>query len=56
MDGFHIGDMIFQLAFIAFIILTSMVLIIFFRSSRKRKKQLNQLAEKVDALQSKLEK
>ncbi|MFS0673432.1 hypothetical protein [Ornithinibacillus sp. 179-J 7C1 HS] len=56
MGGFHIGDMLVQLLFLLIIALVIIVLVKLFLSSRKRKHQLDRLEEKVDTLESKMNK
>nr|WP_295974213.1 DUF4083 domain-containing protein [uncultured Bacillus sp.] len=51
----NIGDMIFQLLFLGVPILIMAILLLFWRSSKKRNEQLNRIEEKLDSLQKRID-
>ncbi|MGE7603432.1 resistance to Congo red protein [Peribacillus sp. NPDC097675] len=54
MSSFNIGDMLYQLFFIGFIVLIICLIVSIFRSSKKRRMQMDRLEEKIDALNEQL--
>ncbi|MYL56268.1 DUF4083 domain-containing protein [Virgibacillus halodenitrificans] len=48
MGGFHIGDALFQLFFLAFIVLIIFLIVSFFRANSSRTNQLNRIEKKID--------
>lgn len=51
--GFNNGDLIFQLFTLGVPIFFIAILFLFWRSSKKKKAQLNRIEEKLDSLQKK---
>lgn len=47
-SGFNLGDVLFQLFSIAFIVLIIVLIVSFFRSNKKRNDQLNRIEKKMD--------
>ena len=54
MSSFNIGDMIFQLFYLGFIVFIISLIVSFFRSRKKRRMQMDRLEEKIDALNEQL--
>ncbi|MFZ0447595.1 MAG: DUF4083 domain-containing protein [Bacillus sp. (in: firmicutes)] len=48
MSGFNLGDALFQLISLAFIVLIIVLIMSFFRSNKKRNDQLNRIEKKID--------
>ena len=48
LNGFNLGDVLFQLFSLAFIVLIIVLIVSFFRSSKKWKDQLNRIEKKMD--------
>lgn len=50
MAGFNIGDVLFQLFSLGFIVLIIVLIVMFFRSITKRRNQLDSIEKKLDAI------
>ena len=48
LSGFNLGDALFQLFSLAFIVLIIVLIVSLFRSSKKRKNQLDRIEKKID--------
>lgn len=48
LSGFNLGDALFQLISLAFIVLIIVLIMSFFRSNKKRNDQLNRIEKKID--------
>ena len=48
LSGFNLGDVLFQLFSLAFIVLIIVLIVSFFRSNKKRNDQLNRIEKKMD--------
>ena len=48
LSGFNLGDVLFQLFSLAFIVLIIVLIVSFFRSNKKWKDQLNRIEKKMD--------
>ncbi|MGX2962103.1 DUF4083 domain-containing protein (plasmid) [Peribacillus sp. JNUCC 23] len=53
--GVNIGDIIFQLFFLAIPILFIAILFLFSRSSKKKKDQLDRIEKKLDSMQKRMD-
>lgn len=51
--GVHVGDIIYQLFALGVPIFLIVILFLYWRSSKKKKEQLNRIEEKLDSLQKK---
>lgn len=56
MGGFNIGDALFQLFSIGFIVLIIILIVLFFRSFSKRRNQLDSIEKKIDAINEQIKK
>ena len=54
MSSFNIGDILFQLVYLAFLVFILSLIVSFFRSRKKRRMQMDRLEEKIDALNEQL--
>ena len=48
LSSFNLGDALFQLISLAFIVLIIVLIMSFFRSNKKRNDQLNRIEKKID--------
>ena len=48
LSGFNLGDVLFQLFSLAFIVLIIVLIVSFFRSNKKRNDQLKRIEQKMD--------
>jgi len=48
LSGFNLGDALFQLLSLAFIVLIIALIVSLFRSNKKRKNQLDRIEKKID--------
>ncbi|RDW15130.1 DUF4083 domain-containing protein [Oceanobacillus chungangensis] len=56
MDSFRIGDAIFQLLNLGFLLLIIVLIVSFFRSYIKRRNQLDSLEKKIDDINEQIKK
>ena len=56
LSGFNLGDALFQLISLAFIVLIIALIVSFFRSNKKRKDQLNRIEKKMDDMNQRIKK
>lgn len=56
MDSFRIGDALFQLFSLGFLVLIIVLIVWFFRSYTKRRNQLDSLEKKIDDLNEQIKK
>ena len=56
MGGFNLGDALFQLVNIGFIVLIIIVIVSFFRSTKSRRNQLDRIEKKIDDMNEQMKK
>ena len=56
MSGFNLGDALFQLVNLGFIVLIIIVIVSFFRSTKNRRNQLDRIEKKIDDINEQMKK
>lgn len=56
LSGFNLGDALFQLFYLGFIVLIVALILSFFRSNKKRKNQLDRIEKKIDDVNQRMKK